>query len=203
MKKLTDDQWSSYEKKYGSLMRMISLKISGSDNAIANPEDNYSDLCIAALESIEGFRKKTGEEFEEAMQNKLFDQYTKTVLWNRKAKKGIPLSKKMEFRKSHRSLDYTNTEDSRTLGSSLPDMRSSLDASSVEFQLFLEDQPKEVKDTIDVIVKNPNLVSKQGFIRKSELGRILNKDYTQVNKVINRLQKLMNDYSDRKGAAND
>ena len=38
------------------------------------------------------------------MQNKLFDQYTKTVLWNRKAKKGIPLSKKMEFRKSHLPL---------------------------------------------------------------------------------------------------
>ena len=91
MKQLTDDQWRYYEQRYGKLMKMISSRISG-DEALANPEDNYSDLCIAALESIEGFRKKTGESFDVAMNNKLFDQYTKTVLWNRKAKKGIPFS---------------------------------------------------------------------------------------------------------------
>ena len=104
MIKLTDEQWALYEERYGKLMHTISMKISG-DEAIANHEDNYADLCIAALESIEGFKKKTGEDFDEAIDNKLFDQYTKTVLWNRKAKKGIPLSKKMDFRNKHYSID--------------------------------------------------------------------------------------------------
>ena len=93
MVELTDKEWALYEERYGKLMHTIAMKISG-DDAIASHEDNYADLCIAALESIEGFEKKTGEKFKAAINNKLFDQYTKTVLWNRKAKKGIPLTKK-------------------------------------------------------------------------------------------------------------
>ena len=50
MVKLTEEQWALYEERYGKLMHTISSKISG-DNAIANHEDNYADLCVAALES--------------------------------------------------------------------------------------------------------------------------------------------------------
>ena len=81
MVKLTNEQWAQYEERYGKLMHTISMKISG-DDAIANHEDNYSDLCVAAIESIDAFERKTGDDFEKAMNNKLFDQYTKTVLWN-------------------------------------------------------------------------------------------------------------------------
>ena len=135
MNNLTNDQWAQYEERYGKLMRTISFKISG-DAAIANPEDNYSELCIAAIESINAFKKKTGKGFDEAFDTKLFDQYTKTVLWNRKAKKGIPLSKRMEFRNRHISMNSGYNRDDMDLLSLVEDPRCVSDVSSVDWEDF-------------------------------------------------------------------
>ena len=74
MIELTTEQWDLYLKKYKNLMWRISHLISG-DSMLASLEDNYSDLNIAAIESINGFHKKTGESFDEMINNKLFDQY--------------------------------------------------------------------------------------------------------------------------------
>ena len=167
---LTNEEWALYEERYGRLMHTIAMKISG-DDAIASHEDNYADLCIAALESIEGFEKKTGEKFKAAINNKLFDQYTKTVLWNRKAKKGIPLTKKMEFRNKHYSLDVAcpNSDDKRQTGSHefIEDPRSGYATSALELEDFAKSQPENVKKVINAIVKNPGILSKQGIINNS------------------------------------
>jgi hypothetical protein len=40
----------------------------------ASVEDNYAELCVAALESINGFNKKTGKSFEEMFETKYIDQ---------------------------------------------------------------------------------------------------------------------------------
>jgi hypothetical protein len=168
MKQLTNEQWNLYEQRYGRLMKMISNKISG-DEALANPEDNYSDLCIAALESIEGFRKKTGECFDVAINNKLFDQYTKTVLWNRKAKKGIPLTNKMAFRNRHYSIDsswMSGTEESRF---DIEDTTSSIDLSSMFLEdTFGHDNP-DVKVVVNAIVKDPSVVTEEGKLKNASL----------------------------------
>ena len=171
MVELTDEQWAKYEDRYGSLMHTISNMISG-DSAIASHEDNYADLCVAALESIEGFKNKTGEDFDVAINNKLFDQYTKTVLWNRKAKKGIPLTKRMEFRNKHWSIDrewHHTKADGKALHERLEDPKASFGTSSVDLKDFAESQPDHVKTVINAVIKNPKLLHKDGTFNKSGL----------------------------------
>mgnify|MGYP003650814985 FL=1 len=202
MKQLTNEQWELYEKKYGRLMHTISYKISG-DLAIATPEDNYSDLCIAALESIAGYHKKTGKTFDEAIDTKLFDQYTKTVLWNRKAKKGIPLTKRMGFRKKQVSLDATVANSDSSFVSLIPDTAYQMDVSSIDFKVFIEEQPDDVRTVIEAVMKDPSLISKHGFIKKSELSSALNVSSYFVSKSLKKLQKIMRTYSKEEGCADD
>jgi hypothetical protein len=195
MIKLTDDQWALYEERYGKLMHTIAMKISG-DDAIANHDDNYADLCMAALESIEGFKKKTGEEFDQAIDNKLFDQYTKTVLWNRKAKKGIPLTKKMTFRNKCYSIDqeFPNAEGERSIDR-IADQRAQFDASAVELDDFAESQPEDVKKVINAVLKNPAILSKEGIFNYAAVRRYTGLSVHFANKAIDNLKKsLKRDY---------
>ena len=184
MVELTDKEWALYEERYGKLMHTIAMKISG-DDAIASHEDNYADLCVAALESIEGFEKKTGEKFKAAINNKLFDQYTKTVLWNRKAKKGIPLTKKMEFRNKHFSIDQDMiSHDGERRLDNLEDTRAQFDASSVDLNDFSNSQSEDVKKVIDAIVKNPGSLSKEGMFNHAAIRRSTGLSVHFTNKAI-------------------
>ena len=163
----------------------------------ASPEDNYSELCIAALESINGFFKKTGLTFDESFDTKLFDQYTKTVLWNRKAKKGIPLSKKMDFRKKNKSLDapmFSNSEAS--LAHLIEDPRSHIDVSSVDFNDFMKDQNDDVKTVMNAVLKDPSLLSKQGFIKTSAICRSTPLSIHFVNQAVDKIKSIMKGYND-------
>tara|TARA_R100001509_G_scaffold125700_1_gene79200 strand:- start:829 stop:1434 length:606 start_codon:yes stop_codon:yes gene_type:complete len=195
MIKLTDKQWALYEERYGRLMHTIAMKISG-DDAVANHEDNYADLCIAALESIEGFKKKTGQDFDEAIDNKLFDQYTKTVLWNRKAKKGIPLTKRMSFRNKHYSLDQAVTSIEQGGGDQsshelIEDSRSGYAASAVELEDFTESQPDDVKKVINAIMKNPGILARDGTINHSAIKKHTGLSIHYTNKAVDHLKKSM------------
>tara|TARA_B100000900_G_scaffold415468_1_gene445458 strand:+ start:1295 stop:1900 length:606 start_codon:yes stop_codon:yes gene_type:complete len=192
MVELTDKEWALYEERYGKLMHTIAMKISG-DDAIASHEDNYADLCIAALESIEGFEKKTGEKFESAINNKLFDQYTKTVLWNRKAKKGIPLTKKMEFRNKHYSLDSAsmnleNGEHGQGSHELIEDNKASFGLSAIELDDFAESQPDDVKKVINAIMKNPGILSKEGIYNQSVIRKATGLSVHFTSKAINHLK---------------
>ncbi len=189
MIQLTDEQWALYEERYGKLMHTIAMKISG-DTALASHEDNYADLCMAALESIEGFEKKTGEDFDKAINNKLFDQYTKTVLWNRKAKKGIPLSKKMDFRNKHYSIDQEFLDgETQGLHERIEDSRSQFDASAVDLEDFTNEQPEDVKKVINAIVKNPGILSRDGSINHSALRTSTGLSIHFTNKAVDKLKK--------------
>lgn len=195
MTKLTNEQWTLYEERYGNLMHTISRKISG-DDAIANHEDNYSDLCIAALESIDGFRKKTGEDFDTAINNKLFDQYTKTVLWNRKAKKGIPLTKKMEFRNKHYSIDqeYAGSDGDRP-SDKIADHRAQYDASAVDLEDFTNSQNADVKKVINAVMTNPDILSKEGMFNYAAIRKSTGLSIHYTVKAIDNLKKtLRRDY---------
>jgi hypothetical protein len=183
MIELTNEQWALYEERYGKLMHTIAMKISG-DSAVANHEDNYADLCVAALESIEGFKKKTGEDFDVAIENKLFDQYTKTVLWNRKAKKGVPLTKKMDFKNSQISLDVFDSG----LHDLIPDNRSGFGASSVDLEDFTKEQNEDVQKVINAIVKSPNILKKDGTISYKDLREATGLSIHYTNKAVNKLK---------------
>lgn len=193
MIQLTDEQWALYEERYGKLMHTIAMKISG-DDAIANHEDNYADLCMAALESIEGFKKKTGEDFDVAINNKLFDQYTKTVLWNRKAKKGVPLTKKMDFRNKQHSLDndtsLSHSQDGNRQGlhDRIPDTRASFGVSSIELEDFTNSQPEDVRKVINAIVKTPNILSRDGLFNHAAIRKSTGLSVHFVNKAVEKLK---------------
>jgi hypothetical protein len=190
MIELTNEQWALYEERYGKLMHTIAMKISG-DDAIANHEDNYADLCVAALESIEGFKKKTGEDFDVAIENKLFDQYTKTVLWNRKAKKGIPLSKRMEFKNKHYSIDqdFTIGGEQASAHDRIEDPRSSFGVSSVDLEEYTKSQPEDVRKVIGAILRNPSILARDGSINQSAIRKDTGLSIHYTNKAVDKLKQ--------------
>jgi len=187
---LTDEQWALYEERYGKLMHTISMKISG-DDAVATPEDNYSDLCVAAIESVSGFEKKTGKSFDEAFDTKLFDQYTKTVLWNRKAKKGVPLTKRMNFRNKQVSLDSDPWSGDGNIHQAIEDTKSNLDLSAIDFKDFMKDQPKDVKKVVSAIIKDPNILANDGKINYSALTKPTGMSIHYVKKAVNKIKDVL------------
>ena len=192
MKQLTNEQWELYEKQYGRLMHTISRKISG-DVAIANPEDNYCDLCIAALESIEGYYKKTGQTFDEAMGTKLFDQYTKTVLWNRKAKKGIPLTNKMSFRNRHFSIDHLFGDgvDAGSLQSfDIEDKKSTMDLSSMFIADTFAHPNPDVRVIVNAIVEDPSIVTEEGKLKEATLMGLTGLSLYRISKAVSSVKLL-------------
>lgn len=94
---ISEQWWKKYEEKYGKLMYTISKKLGG-DPMITSIEDNYNELCIAALDSVKSFynqRGQTNKDIDSYLTSKAFDKYTKTVLWNRKAKNGLEVTKNL------------------------------------------------------------------------------------------------------------
>jgi len=140
-------EWGQYTDRYEGLMWTVARNISG-DRAIADLETNYADLCVAALDSIRGFHKKTGDSFEEMMANNLFDKYTKTVLWNYKNKKGNYLKKRYNINSSSVELDPANNiSDDKAIGEYSKYMESLLNKCG-----------KVPKDYLDSVCKNPDTI---------------------------------------------
>lgn len=166
---LTGEQWERYEDKYGKLMWTIARKISG-DDAISAIEDNRADLCQTALESINAFNKKTGASFDEMMLMKLFDQYTKTCLWHKKANKG----KKIK----NRYLLTNNT----VSASENPDLLAQENSKAAASFDLKEDLNKVQKIIIDLIVKDPSIILDTGRVNISEIARLLGLSYSVASK---------------------
>ena len=152
------------------------------------------------MESIEGFKKKTGEDFDEAIENKLFDQYTKTVLWNRKAKKGIPLTKRMSFRNKHYSIDSdlpysSGIDEGQGSHQIIEDTRASFGVSSVDLEDFTSAQTEDVKKVINVIINNPEVLSKDGIFNNSVIRKATGLSVHYTAKAIKQLkQSIRNNY---------
>ena len=144
---IDNDEWKQYTEKYEGLMWTVARHISG-DRAIADLETNYADLCVAALDSIRGFHKKTGEDFSQMMENILFDKYTKTVLWNYKNKKGNYLKKRYALNSSSVEFDPSYAPaDTKVVGSYNGYMES-----------LLNKCEKIPKDVLDGVCKNPDTI---------------------------------------------
>lgn len=182
MIKLTTEQWETYSKKYKNLMWSIAHRISG-DNMLASIEDNYSDLCIAALESINGFHKKTGKTVDEMLQMKLFDQYTKTCLWTAKARKGVKLTERMPFRNAHIS---NHSDDGGTKPKiDIPDTRSSSNRFiRVDARDKYDSFSKELKRLVNVISDNPEVMTASGDLKVDPIAKLMGVSAAKVNKLI-------------------
>jgi len=183
MIELTTEQWDLYLKKYKNLMWRISHLISG-DYMLASIEDNFADLNIAAIESINGFHKKTGETFDEMMTNKLFDQYTKTCLWTAKARKGIRLSERLPFRNKHISMDELRGDGEESTGFDIADVSASRIVDKVDAQDLVNTYDYKVKRVIQALEDEPELMTDVGKIKISPLAKKLGVSESKVRNII-------------------
>ena len=175
------DQWEMYETKYGKLMHKISRSISG-DEVISAPEDNYGDLCIAALDSIKGFNKKTGQTFDDMFGTKLFDQYTKTCLWHVKGNKGAKITKKYPITKHTVSLgDHPEVFSLSGKDNTTVDAEDFLTVISNGFT-GLE------KKVVSTIVKNPECINDGGDVVFSKVSRHVGSSVYLVKKALNSIK---------------
>jgi DNA-directed RNA polymerase specialized sigma24 family protein len=193
---ITEKQWELYVERYGKLMWKIARRISG-DEMTASLEDNYADLCQAALLSIEGFKKKTGQDFDTAIKNKLFDQYTKTVLWHLKAHKGQDLTDDMPFRKAclsiHGELGFNRFDDSES-AFDLNDDTSKFDVSAINIKEIFKDQNEDIKAVVSTIINDPSLLRDEGGIKLSTLARESGLHINTVKKSLREIGRLMRGY---------
>jgi len=196
MVQLSEDQWNIYLKKYKNLMWKISHMISG-DPTISSLEDNYSDIMLAALESINGFNKKTGMSFDEMMTTKYFDQYTKTCLWTAKARKGNGIKKNYPVTNKKVSIAVQDS-DASSVSSDVAyidtiegknDMNTDiLLAYSEIFDNFSDDDTLLLK----VISDNPDVISFSGKLRVKTLAKKSKLPVRKVVKILNNLRKKVN-----------
>lgn len=185
--KITDEQWGRYIKKYKNLLWTIANNISG-DLAISSPEDNYSDLQIAAMNSIEGFMKKTQIfDFDKIFEMRLFDQYTKTVLWNCKNQKGAKITKRKNI-----AGPMTHFSDiSEDVLELIEDKSASSVAPYEKISGVLSNVDDELKELIDAIVNNPSVVKKSGSLNIQALARLFNESPSKITKKVEKLKRLL------------
>lgn len=184
---ITNTQWEQYLDKYKNLMWKISHMISG-DYAISNLEDNYADLCQVALESIEGFEKKTGRQFDDYFTDKLFDGYTKTCLWTLKARKGSKITKK--FPLTNKQIPLENEE------GEVMDIedRSICDPSSIACNMdYVEhlNKDKELGKIVDNILLDPSILSADGKLNIQALSKKMKKSPYILSKKVNQLKSIL------------
>lgn len=187
--KITSEQWELYEKKYGKLMWKIAHRISG-DLMTASLEDNYSDLTIAAIESVRGFNKKTGKSFDEMISLKLFDQYTKTCLWTMKAKKGIGLTERMPFRNKHVSLGIGSpVYDEDGFDFDVPDTSSLARYTLLVAKDVYDSFDSQTKKAIKLLEDNQDLMTSDGSIKETRLAEAMGVPLAKVKKIIQRIKR--------------
>jgi hypothetical protein len=191
MIELTTEQWDLYLSKYKNLMWRISHLISG-DSMTASIEDNYSDLNIAAIESINGYHKKTGQSFDEMIGTKLFDQYTKTCLWTAKARKGIKLSERMPFRNRHLSIDELRQDEEMAFD--IADVSAVRDTHRIEADDIVNTYDYKIKRVIKALEEDPDLMSESGNVKITPLAKKLGVSASKVKNVIKFLEDKNGNY---------
>lgn len=172
---ISENDWQEYLVKYKNLMWKISHMISG-DPSICTIEDNYNDLCLAAVESIQGFHKKTGKPFSEMLGSVYFDKYTKTCLWTAKARKGNKIKKGYKIRNNTISLDYGAESSGVSQGIPIDHLEDTRCGSfaALESNDFFNSFDESSKNLIDIILDNPEMLTEEGKIKLNRLSEKMN-----------------------------
>lgn len=177
-------------------MWKISHMISG-DPTISSLDDNYADIMVAALESINGFNKKTGMTFDEMINTKYFDQYTKTCLWTAKARKGNGIKKNYPVTNKKVSLMVQdNNTSSITSDVAYVDTIEGKDNMNPDILLAYSEIFDSLSDDdtklLRVISDNPDVISFSGKLRVKTLAKKSKLPIRRVEKILNNLKKRVN-----------
>lgn len=184
---ITNEQWAIYIKKYEKLLWTIARKISG-DEAVANIEDNYSDLCIAAMNSIVSYARKENMSIDDILGTSGFDKYTKTVLWNYKSKKGVPLTNKMSFRNKHVSIDNFWNDDEATF--EIEDR--SVGTSSMVIDDMFNEIDNDMQKVLNAILNDPDVLGGEGKLKIYSLIKPTGLSIHAVNTAVDKIERILN-----------
>jgi len=183
----TDQQWDQILDQYEGLIWKISYKISG-DGAVSSLEDNYQDLCVAAMEAVVGFEKQNNGQngkFEDFWGSKGFDKYMKTCLWNAKNAKGKKIEKHYPLTK-HTVSASDNEEIIHVIGR---------DGNSMETSVFFKElkrllDPEEVL-ILKTLVTDPRMILETGKINIKKLSNNLNFTWLKTRKLVDSIASLI------------
>lgn len=188
MIKITEDQWAIYRERYEKLIWTIARKISG-DEMTAGFDDNVADLTIAAMGSIDAYCRKENFTVDQAFEDPGFDKYTKTVLWNYKCKKGVPLTKRMPFRNKHVSIDaMSNTDDGQSFD--IEDKQLSTSSSFVLDDMF-RNIDFDAQKIIKAIIEDPNVLSPDGALRLASLTKPTGLSIHSVRSGVGKIKRIL------------
>lgn len=183
---MNDQQLQLIQKKYGNLIHKIGHSISG-DVAICDHDDNTQDLWIAVMDAIRGYERKEGKPFEQFCNDKGFDKYLKTCLWNLKNSKGARLTKRQNINRDAMPID-SNEEIIHVEDNSVNESY---------FDMFFDDLPSSLSDDerniIRSLVDSPDFVCENGRINIKALSSKLNKGWGTTRKIVDRIgEKIKN-----------
>ena len=180
---LTAEQWEWLEKKYGKLLHHIAYRIGG-DSITNDHDDSYQELSIAVLDTVAMFDKTQTTSFDEYKSSVGFDKYLKTVLWNRKNNLGGKIVKRAPLRRQV-SIDEQILKDKvhEHIDSFTPFGNESLDT--------------DIQELVQQVVLDARIIKPSGDFNISRLCRRLDKSKSQVNFIIQKLQKTLEPYNEQ------
>ncbi len=182
---ISSEQWELILNQYDRLFWKIAHRISG-DNAISALEDNYQDICIAALNAVAGFEKKEGRKFDDFWGEIGFDKYIKTVVWNAKNSKGKQITKRYPLTKGVVSV-FENEEVLNLEGHKATTVESP--AIVRELSKQLDDEQKEC---VKMLLEDGSLIHPSGKINTSQLSRQLGISWRKAKKLLVSIAEIMN-----------
>lgn len=181
--------YEELKEKYEDLIFYISYRITG-DIALASFEDNVQDLWIAVMNAVEGFSKKINKSYTEFKDDKLWDSYIKTVLWNHKNKKGKAISKRYKIHRDILSLN-NNKEDFN--GEQICELVN--EKYNTEESYYISELcnllPKIHVKAIKVILEDPSLLYPSGKINIVAFSKALNVSRYIGQKIVDELTVAM------------
>ena len=188
MIQISEAQWALYRERYEKLIFTIARKISG-DEMTASFEDNVADLTMAAMNSIDAYCRKEKFTVDQAFEDPGFDKYTKTVLWNYKCKKGVPLTKRMPFRNKHVSIDgMLNNDENQSFD--IEDTKLSVSSTFVLDDMF-ENIDFDTQKILKAIIDDPSVLSPDGALRLASLTKPTGLSIHSVRSGVNKIKRIL------------
>lgn len=176
---IPEDVWNKFLENYYPLLLKICRCING-DNVISNNEDFLQDLYIAGIEGIRGFCKTNKREVSlELFEDRIFDKYIKTVLWNKKNNSGAKITERKNITSS------VELDPNITAGHRLDETLINESLSQTYKALYGEE-----RIVLDTILTEPSVLNKKGKLCKKSVARFTDIPY-------HRVLKIMKDLSDK------
>jgi len=186
MIKLKPQEWEELMDKYEKLIHYIANGIFG-DVTTAH-DDSYQDLCVSAIEAVNGYAKKVNNfNYQTFKGDKHFDQYIKTVLWNRLNTKRRLVTRALDINSKAVRINKLDGEEA-----------FDIEDTSVDDKIFLESEEylcsfiDEERDIIRVISNDPLAFLVNGNINvdriRRKIGRSTNKTYQLIVQIADKIK---------------